>query len=623
MLQSAPGRAAMQARAIAAIDAAAADLRRVSAQIHDRPELNFEERHAHDVLTTAAAAAGLTVQRGAFDLPTAFSASAGAGGHRVAICCEYDALPEIGHACGHNLIAAAGLGAGIGAAAGLATAGATGRVVVLGTPAEEGGGGKIEMIARGAFEDVDAALMAHPAPSDLLRPGVSALQQMDVVYRGRNAHAAGAPWEGRNALDAMVIAYSAISALRQQLPPGALVHGVITHGGDKPNIIPSLTRAEFIVRARDRGALARLKERVLACFRAGAEASGCTVEVQQRGHEYLDMRHNAPIVEAYAANLRDVGRAAARGRRRLQRLQHRHGQRQLRDAIDPSRLRHPRRGRQSHARVHGGRGRRARPGRDARRRQGDGADRPRPAQRPRTARERPRRLRGRLRRREGRRAMSPAAPPLPDQMPDQMVDHIVYAAPDLDAAVADLEARLGVRASYGGYHPGAGSHNALMDLGGGAYLEIIAPDPGQPDPAGRRRPFGLDDLTEPKLAGWAAKATDLDTRVALARLGGFDPGLARTMRRERPDGVELVWTLTSAGPALGGLVPFLIDWGEAPHPAATAPGGCRLTALSGRHPRPAEVEAALAALDLALPVEEGAVALLATLDTPNGVVRLT
>ncbi len=219
--------------------------------------------------------------------------------------------------------------------------------------------------------------------------------------------------------------------------------------------------------------------------------------------------------------------------------------------------------------------------------------------------------------------MSPPTPPMPDQMPDQMVDHIVYAAPDLEAAVADLEARLGVGASYGGSHPGAGSHNALLGLGGGAYLEIIAPDPDQPDPAGRSRPFGLDDLTAPRLAGWAAKATGLDTRVALARLGGFDPGLARTMRRLRPDGVELVWTLTSAGPALGGLVPFLIDWDETPHPTATAPGGCRLTALAGRHPRPAEVEAALAALGLTLPVEEGAVALVATLDTPNGVVRLT
>ena len=219
--------------------------------------------------------------------------------------------------------------------------------------------------------------------------------------------------------------------------------------------------------------------------------------------------------------------------------------------------------------------------------------------------------------------MSPPAPPTPDQLVDHIVDHIVYAAPDLDAAVDDLEARLGVRASYGGSHPGAGSHNALLALGDGVYLEIIAPDPGQPDPIGRRRPFGLDDLAAPRLASWAAKATDLHTRVAVARLGGFDPGLPRTMRRLRPDGVELVWTLTSAGPALGGLVPFLIDWGEAPHPAATAPGGCRLTALSGRHPRPAEVEAALAALDLALPVEAGAVALVATLDTPNGVVRLT
>ncbi len=214
--------------------------------------------------------------------------------------------------------------------------------------------------------------------------------------------------------------------------------------------------------------------------------------------------------------------------------------------------------------------------------------------------------------------MSAAAPP-----PDQIVDHIVYAAPDLDAAVADLGARLGVRPAYGGSHPGAGSHNALLDLGDRAYLEIIAPDPGQPDPVGRRRPFGLDELDAPRLAGWAAKATDLEARVAAARARGFDPGEARTMRRRRPDGVELVWTLTRGGPAAGGLVPFLIDWGDAPHPAATAPTGCRLTALAGRHPRPAEVQAALAALGLALPVEEGPAALLATLDTPNGVVRLT
>ena len=304
---SAPGRVSLHERAIAAIDAAAPELRRVSARIHGQPELNFEERHAHDVLTAAAEAAGLSVRRGAFDLPTAFSATAGDGGSRVAICCEYDALPEIGHACGHNLIAAAGLGAGIGAAAGLAASGGPGRVVVLGTPAEEGGGGKIELIERGAFEGFDAALMAHPAPTDLLRPVVNALRELEVVYRGRNAHAAGAPWEGRNALDAMVVAYSAISALRQQLPPGAMVHGVITHGGDKPNIIPSMTRAEFIVRARERDTLAEVKQRVLACFRAGAEASGCELEVREPGHEYLDMRHCEPIVERYADNLCALG----------------------------------------------------------------------------------------------------------------------------------------------------------------------------------------------------------------------------------------------------------------------------------------------------------------------------
>lgn len=203
------------------------------------------------------------------------------------------------------------------------------------------------------------------------------------------------------------------------------------------------------------------------------------------------------------------------------------------------------------------------------------------------------------------------------------VDHVVYAAPDLEAAVADLESRLGVRAAYGGAHPGAGSHNALLGLGGGAYLEIIAPDPGQPDPVGRARPFGLDDLAAPRLVGWAAKATALPARVAAARAAGFDPGEERAMRRRRPDGVELAWMLTTGGPAEGGLVPFLIDWGETAHPSASAPSGCRLTHLRGRYPRPAVVQAALAALGVGLPVEAGASQLRATLETPNGVVELT
>jgi len=161
-----------------------------------------------------------------------------------------------------------------------------------------------------AFAGVDAALMAHPAPSDVLRPSVSALQQLSVTFGGRNAHAAGAPWEGRNALDAMVIAYSAIAALRQQLPPDALVHGVITHGGEKPNIIPDRTTAEFVVRSRGARQLGRLKQRVLACLQAGADASGCGLEVKEGEHVYLDMQHNEPMVEAYAAHLTALGAPA-------------------------------------------------------------------------------------------------------------------------------------------------------------------------------------------------------------------------------------------------------------------------------------------------------------------------
>ena len=304
---SQPDLDALKARAATAVDEAAAELRRLSLDIHAHPELNFEEGHAHDLLTAAAAAAGFAVEAGAFDLPTAFRASAGEAGPVIAICCEYDALPEIGHACGHNLIAAAGLGAGIGARAALEAGRVPGTIIILGTPAEEGGGGKVAMIERGAFAGVDAALMVHPAPTDVMRPGVSALQQMEVVYHGRNAHAAGAPWEGRNALDALVIAYTAIASLRQQLPPGAQVHGIITHGGDKPNIIPDRTAADFVVRARSRRHLERIKEQVRACFQAGADATGCELEVVWPGHVYADMIHNDAIVDAYRANLEGMG----------------------------------------------------------------------------------------------------------------------------------------------------------------------------------------------------------------------------------------------------------------------------------------------------------------------------
>lgn len=200
------------------------------------------------------------------------------------------------------------------------------------------------------------------------------------------------------------------------------------------------------------------------------------------------------------------------------------------------------------------------------------------------------------------------------------VDHIVYAVPDLDAACDDLEARLGVRPAYGGSHPGAGSHNALLDLAEGSYLEVIATDPGQPVSS---RPFGLHQLTKPCLVGWAAKASGLEERVAVARSAGYDPGDARAMSRARPDGVLLEWTLTAGGPGGDGLVPFLIDWGDAPHPGASAPAGCRLTGLHGRHPDPDAIAAQLSALGVDLDVSEGGPTLRATIDTPKGQVELT
>ncbi|MEE9278136.1 MAG: VOC family protein [Dehalococcoidia bacterium] len=205
-----------------------------------------------------------------------------------------------------------------------------------------------------------------------------------------------------------------------------------------------------------------------------------------------------------------------------------------------------------------------------------------------------------------------------------MLDHVVYAVPALEAAQDDLEARLGVRPSYGGPHPGRGSHNALLDLGRGAYLEVIAPDPSQPDP-GRARPFGLDKLTAARLVHWAAKASDLEARVAAAKESGFDPGAVEPLSRSRPDGQLLEWRLTvRRGPPGGdGLVPFLIDWGGAAHPAETAAHGCTIVELHGEHPDPPSIRRLLAALgvDLEVVAAERA-ALVVTIEGPKGRIEL-
>jgi amidohydrolase len=219
------------------------------------------------------------------------------------VFCEYDALPEIGHACGHNLIAISGLATGIGLKAALGEG--NGTVVVFGSPAEEGGGGKVLMLERGALEGIDAAMMLHPSPVDAAWAHMVAVERFKVAYHGRNAHAGAFPWEGVNALDAVVMAYNGISVMRQQLRPTDRVHGVITKGGVRPNIIPDHTEAEFYVRAKNVRHLEDAHRKVMACFEAAATATGCTMETEPTGPSYLDVNNNDVMASAYVAHMQE------------------------------------------------------------------------------------------------------------------------------------------------------------------------------------------------------------------------------------------------------------------------------------------------------------------------------
>lgn len=283
------------------VDGLGAELREVSLSIHGEPELNFEEHHAHALLTGCLEAKGFAVTRGAYGLPTAFRAEAGSGPVTAAVFCEYDALPGIGHACGHNLIAISGLAAGIALKEALAPG--EGRVVVLGSPAEEGGGGKVLMAERGALEGVDVAMMLHPSPVEGAWANLIAREELAVDYYGRNAHAGATPWEGVNALDALVMAYNAISAMRQQMRPTDRVHGIITRGGAKPNIIPDQTSAEFYVRAKNSRDLEELGAKVRACFEGAATATGCRLELRVPTPTYAEVVTNDILAEAYCENM--------------------------------------------------------------------------------------------------------------------------------------------------------------------------------------------------------------------------------------------------------------------------------------------------------------------------------
>lgn len=277
-----------------------------SHQIHAHPELNYEEHFAHNLLSALLEGEGLTVERGAYGLSTAFRATAGSGGPTIAVLCEYDALPGIGHACGHNIIATAGLGAGLAAAALAEEVG--GQIVILGTPAEEGGGGKILMARAGAFDGVDAALMVHPAGFDLTRMDVIAVQELVATYTGEAAHAAAFPHLGRNALDAAVLGYLNVAALRQHILPTERIHGIFTAAGEKPNIVPARAVTEWMVRSPSIRSLGPLKDRVVAALQAGALAAGCELEVAWKPVVYADMLDNETMVALYQANAGALGR---------------------------------------------------------------------------------------------------------------------------------------------------------------------------------------------------------------------------------------------------------------------------------------------------------------------------
>jgi len=291
----------------AAVDDIREELLRLSHGIHARPELAFEEREAAALLSESIRRSGLEVETGAYGLETAFAAEFGAGDAGcVAVLAEYDALPEIGHACGHNIIASAAVGAGLALFA-LADR-LPGRVRILGTPAEERGGGKELMARKGAFDGVDAAMMVHPAGANLVTMPSLACSEVEVHYRGRASHASAMPEQGINALDALVIAYQAIGALRQHIGVYERIHGIITNGGQAPNIVPERAAGRFYVRAANAEALAALKGRVENCFRAGAQATGAELELTWNEVDYLDIRFNRPLAESYRANAEALGR---------------------------------------------------------------------------------------------------------------------------------------------------------------------------------------------------------------------------------------------------------------------------------------------------------------------------
>ena len=297
-----------KALARATIERHRADLLDLSQRLHADPEIGWQESRSSAAVADALAVGGFDVRRGVAGMPTAFLARTGDGPLHVAILAEYDALPGIGHACGHNIIASSAVGAGLALAP---LAGALGlTVIVLGSPAEEVGddGGKQRPIAAGAFDDVHLAMMVHPSPYEAADPPMIAASMFEVRYTGKEAHASAAPEMGINAADALTVAQVAIGLLRQSLLPTARVHGFVTHGGEAANIIPAHTSARYIVRGGTLAELEEVRAKVLRCFEAGALATGATLEIAGGMAPYAEVRHDPDLAARYQANAEALGR---------------------------------------------------------------------------------------------------------------------------------------------------------------------------------------------------------------------------------------------------------------------------------------------------------------------------
>lgn len=288
------------------VDSRGHDLVELSHRIHGNPEISFEEERSSAWCAGVLSDAGFAVETGVADLPTAFVATAGTGELVLSICAEYDALPGVGHACGHNVIAASAVGAALGLQALADDLGIT--IKVMGTPAEEGGGGKILMLERGVFDGVHASMMVHPSPTEMDHMPCLAVAHVDVHYTGKEAHASAFPELGINAADALTVAQTAIGLLRQHIPSEARVHGIVTHGGEAPNIVPAHTVGKWYIRERTLELLAELQPRVERCFEAGALATGCDYEVVSQSPHYSEMRDDIDLRNLYRANAEGLGR---------------------------------------------------------------------------------------------------------------------------------------------------------------------------------------------------------------------------------------------------------------------------------------------------------------------------